>query len=810
MHEIRPNTARRAWMAAGFAAAGIGDWLLAVRGASRTSPEFLLGVCAFAAAQLLWTAGQKREARPDARVFAGAALPLVAFSVARLRGALPPATWAAVCLYALVSALALSVAVATRRRFYGAGVALLALSDLAIGGRLLGAPGCSSLSGPLYAAAEVSLAVSFFLGDREPRRRRSTTPPLDDAALYGGAAFAAFALAALSWPGGGYNPFLRMLSALGRTEARGIEWPWCHWLFLAGTCAAARAVVAVFAGDAARLRGIRGRAAGWGLAANAGGLLAIGLVPENADPFFHNAGCWFATLGGGAILFARDRAGRDRFWTVFLSALAAAFGAAVALHAAGAAPFAPGVPTMQKTVIAAFSLWALDCARRAPGARIRRRTVLALAALAALVAARGALAAPGAPRVRTGAAAGETAAERSARDGGERPSAPFTDDERAALRWLERVTGPLPPDEERAWWDVGGSQHGLFAKRYHIAFCGYAAAALGLRGGEGERAAAGRILGRCVERILRREVWGYAMSKSYWGRKPWAPDPCFRENVMYTGHLLQLLALYEAFTGDRRYWTEGWDFAWEDGRRVHYDVQKLVDVTVAQMRRGPGGGVPCEPGLVFFPCNNHPHLALSLFSALGHGDWSADARRWENWALAHYRRPLLGGGALSLVYHARSGLFFPRGHNGLDGWSLLWYEPWAADRAVALDLWRDAAAAIDWTALETGSDEAGAFDPCRNPADVPPVATAAFLAAAARACDDPGTAARLEAVADRFLVRRDGMLWLDAGREWRIGATAVRAIALAESNGFRWPSGSPAAFFPGRTATGRAPSARRE
>ena len=30
------------------------------------------------------------------------------------------------------------------------------------------------------------------------------------------------------------------------------------------------------------------------------------------------------------------------------------------------------------------------------------------------------------------------------------------------------------------------------------------------------------------------------------------------------------------------------------------------------------------------------------------------------------------------------------------------------------------------------------------------------------------------------------MLWLDLRREWRVGATAVRIVSLAESNGFRW------------------------
>lgn len=52
-----------------------------------------------------------------------------------------------------------------------------------------------------------------------------------------------------------------------------------------------------------------------------------------------------------------------------------------------------------------------------------------------------------------------------------------------------------------------------------------------------------------------------------------------------------LLAYFELFTGDRRYHREGggWDFVWKDGRKVHYDVEKLIDVTVEQMRKGPNG-----------------------------------------------------------------------------------------------------------------------------------------------------------------------------------------------------------------------------
>ena len=51
------------------------------------------------------------------------------------------------------------------------------------------------------------------------------------------------------------------------------------------------------------------------------------------------------------------------------------------------------------------------------------------------------------------------------------------------------------------------------------------------------------------------------------------------------------MAFYERFTGDRRYWEKGSDFVWKDGWRVHYDVKRLIDVTVEQMRMNPSGGI---------------------------------------------------------------------------------------------------------------------------------------------------------------------------------------------------------------------------
>ena len=636
----------------------------------------------------------------------------------------------------------------------------------------------------LIMLAEVMLAVSCFHRD-EPRIAFSRRGAFAAVPFFGGLAAAAFVLAMHCFPGG-YNPLMRMLSALGRTEVRLVAWPWSHYLFVAGMFFSALAVV-----SAARRAGL----SRWGAALNIAGLAWIALVPEDVSMLLHNAGCWLAAIGGGIMLFAWRRAEPARrirrAWTIALVLPIAAMAIALVLHSLRLVPFAPLVTTLQKAVILSFAAWLLFLSARgaSKGAIVASVVYLSLpAALAAVLFLR-----PKGPAVADILADAPESAADAPR------VLPLSADERAGLAWLERVTGPLSAEKERECWDIGGTQHGIFAKRYNIAFAGYAAAAIGMRGDAKIRARAGEVLGNCIGRMLKTDVWAYSMSKNYWGRKPWAPDPCYRENVMYSGHLLHLLALYELFTGDRRYHRDGggWDFVWKDGRRVHYDVEKLIGVTVEQMRNGPNGGVTCEPGLMFFACNNHPHVALAIFRELGYGDWSADAARWEKWALAHYMSPLFGGGEVNLVYHVRGNFMYPRGQDALDGWSLLWYEAWASDRRVATALWRKVRDRLDWSRLDSCGDGTGSMG-CCDPRPVSASVASVFLAAAARACDDNETAERLERAVDaKYLRREGGLFWLDLDREWRIGATAMRLIALAESNGsvFRrlsvcaaWPS----------------------
>ena len=365
---------RRKWMLAGFAATFlIGDLFLAVRGAATTSVEFLYGVAGFSLAQVFWTIGQLREARPDIRVFLAAAVSLSLFVLVRLHPpVLPPAANAAVCAYSVLTAISFATALATRRTFYVCGIGLLLFSDLMIGGGLVRMPGCNALIGPAYIAAEVCLLMSFFWSG-EWRVAAGRIDIRWYALTLGAAGFACFFVAMTLYPGGGYNPLMQMLSALGETRVRGVRYPLCHYWFVAGMFLSAASVAGVWAHFVRKVGGgWRRILVGWGGAVNVVGLCTIALVPFDANGTAHNVGCYLATFGGAAILVARFRKGTDLAWTVWFVVIITVFALCIDLKAI---PFNPWVPSMQKLLIVSFAVWAGWLAWQMGGKTVEARSI---------------------------------------------------------------------------------------------------------------------------------------------------------------------------------------------------------------------------------------------------------------------------------------------------------------------------------------------------------------------------------------------------------------------------------------------------
>ena len=188
-------------------------------------------------------------------------------------------------------------------------------------------------------------------------------------------------------------------------------------------------------------------------------------------------------------------------WAVALVIPSVSLLAGIICHDLKLTAFAPWVPLSQKALILPFAAWLAFLALR--GAR---RGALVFAAVWLLVPVAIALCLLSRP---AGPSLDDVISEACDAEKEESVTAlPVSGDELAGLAWLERVTGPLDVDEEREWWDIGGSQHGIFAKRYNIAFAGYAAAAIGMRGDVQVRTRAGKVLGNCLRRMICRRCEG--------------------------------------------------------------------------------------------------------------------------------------------------------------------------------------------------------------------------------------------------------------------------------------------------------------
>ena len=352
-------------MALGFAAAFCGDGLLVFMNYGVRTTGFLFGVAAFACAHILWMAANRHGVCPEWRALAVALPPVMGLLAIRAAVRIPLAPLLAASAYAAVSAASLAAAVGSRRLFYTLGIGCLVVSDVFIVCGWIRAPFWHKLTGPIFILALICMAVSLFARDREPRFRCGGGNPLP-VVLVGGALCAGLFLSAMILcPGGGYNPLMRMLSYLGRTEIKGVCYPLTHYLFTLGMAAGAGATLyfaPYFRAEASSPR--RGSVVGWGASACAGGLLLIACIPENVNMLGHNAGCWLAFLGGLAMLLALADTPPGRRALLCLIPVAGIFALALALHALKVVPFSPAVPSAQKLVIVSFMLWQLMAAVR--------------------------------------------------------------------------------------------------------------------------------------------------------------------------------------------------------------------------------------------------------------------------------------------------------------------------------------------------------------------------------------------------------------------------------------------------------------
>jgi len=177
-------------------------------------------------------------------------------------------------------------------------------------------------------------------------------------------------------------------------------------------------------------------------------------------------------------------------------------------------------------------------------------------------------------------------------------------------------------------WE-GSDQKGMEAYRYQIAFMTYALALQQYHSTPAYRDLYQDTMNRLIERMLEKPVWDFweEVSKSspkfdpdYEGPRPSERDPVGKKNIMYSGHVVHMIALHEMLFDDERWSQPGAiTFRWNSDEAYAYDLAGLVDIIHEEMMapRLEGGrdvgAMECEPNLVFPECNQHPTLAFMLF-----------------------------------------------------------------------------------------------------------------------------------------------------------------------------------------------------
>ena len=263
----------------------------------------------------------------------------------------------------------------------------------------------------------------------------------------------------------------------------------------------------------------------------------------------------------------------------------------------------------------------------------------------------------------------------------------LSDRELALGRWFSQLTF-LQDCAAHPWpqWHDDKQQLGITSLRYQLAFAGYGCAAMAAKT-PAYRELVGRQLLDLCQRMIDLRVWQYV--GHYWKYGDAPPDPCLFENVMYTGHLTQLMCLYELLSGDFRYSTSGWDFVWRDGRKTHYDLRAAIERLHVQCAKNPHGGVCCEPNMLFAACNSHSANSFALYDLLHDAHYADVNQKWFAWMSRHFRIPSPSSPEfLYAVYRADVGLFLPVSDVGADGWTLGWSYPWLPDTAFAKEGWR--------------------------------------------------------------------------------------------------------------------------
>lgn len=187
-----------------------------------------------------------------------------------------------------------------------------------------------------------------------------------------------------------------------------------------------------------------------------------------------------------------------------------------------------------------------------------------------------------------------------------------------------------------------------FALRYQLAFASYALASMSQRTPAYQAPYAHALRGG-LEKMLDVATWGYwhtpepssaggglvssghvAVLVSPHQRGPTGPpsDPIVCDNLQYSGHLSTMLGLYEKVSGDRLYDSLFTLHDPDSDVSYTYTHSEVAERIYSQMRESGFGGVCCERGMAYVPCNNYSLASNTLHDALHGTEYSRANGKW--------------------------------------------------------------------------------------------------------------------------------------------------------------------------------------
>ena len=148
-------------------------------------------------------------------------------------------------------------------------------------------------------------------------------------------------------------------------------------------------------------------------------------------------------------------------------------------------------------------------------------------------------------------------------------------------------------------------------------------------------------MAKLIEKMMRWEVWRYWELASRGSkvidpeltelREGWI-DPVMRQNIMYSGHLLMMVSLYEMLYRDGRYDSDGsLTFQFRPVLRglgpedYPYDHGKLTTAIFAEFERNQFIGCECEPNGIFVNCNQFPMLGFVHYDHVHGTDFASQS-----------------------------------------------------------------------------------------------------------------------------------------------------------------------------------------